>query len=82
MINRIRSSIVAFKLREFEVRWNGLLHNSERERRIGADIIMESRGDVAEFFNPSIHLPQFSIEDVISIVDLGRLPTVDGEGLF
>ena len=57
MIDWIRSSIIAFKLRKLEVRWDELLHNSEEERRIGVDVGMMSRGDVVELFNPSIHLP-------------------------
>ena len=82
MINWIRGSIVAFKLRELEVQRNGLLHNLGGERRIGVNVIKVSQGDVVELLNPSIHPLQFLIEDVISIVDLGRLLTIDGEDFF
>ena len=82
MINRIRGPIVAFKLRELEVRWDGLLNYLKKERRFDEKVGMMSRGDVAELFNPSVHLPQSVIKGVVLVADLGGFSATNGKDLL
>ena len=70
MVDWVWGSIITLKLRKFKVQWDGILHDLGREWRIGADIIMVSGGNVAEFLDPLIYFLKLLIENNISVMDL------------
>ena len=51
------------------------------KKRKGGYVDVMSQGNVAELFNPSVHLSQFVIEGVVLVADLEGLPATNGEGL-
>ena len=73
MVNRIRGPVVAFELRELEVRWDWFLHNHLRERRVSTDVLTVSRGSMVEPFDPSVHLLEPLIQEILSTVSLEGL---------
>ena len=70
MIDWIGGFVITFKLRELDVRWNGLLYDPDREQRISIDVIIVDWDGIAEFLNPLIHFLQLLIKKIISIMDL------------
>ena len=40
------------------------------ERRVGADVVMMSKGNMTEFIDLSVHFLKLLIENIISIMDL------------
>ena len=68
VINRIRSSIVAFQLRELEGRWNRFLHDFLRERRVCTNVITTRGG--TKFFNSPVHFREPLAQQVLPVSDL------------
>ena len=73
MVNRMRGPVVALKLGELEIRRDRFLHNHLRERRINTDILIVSRESMTELFDPSVHLLEPLIQEILSTVSLEGL---------
>ena len=70
VVDWVGGTIVTFKLRKFDVRQDGLLHNLSEEWGVGANIVMASGGNMAVFLDPLVHFLKLLIESIISIMDL------------
>ena len=70
VVNRIRGPVIALELGELEVRRDWLLHDHLRKGRVSTNILTISGGSVAEFFDPSVHLLESSIQKILSTTDL------------
>ena len=70
VVDWVRGLVVTLKLREFEVRRNGLLHNLGREWRVGANIVIADGGGMKELLDPPVYLLKLLIENIISITNL------------
>ena len=70
VVNRIRGPIITLKLGELEVRRDRFLHNLLRKKRVSTDILSVSRGSMAELLDPSVHLLEPLIQEILSIMNL------------
>ena len=80
MINRVRSPVVAFELGKLEVWRDRFLHDYLREGRVSTNILTMSGGRVAEFFNPSVHLLEPSVQEILSTSSLEGPLAERGQG--
>ena len=70
VVNWVRSPIVAFKLRELEVWQDRFLHDHLRKWKVSANILIVSGGSMAEFFDPSVHLLEPPVQEILSTSSL------------
>ena len=73
VVNRVRNPVIAFELGELEVWRDRFLHDHLREKRVNTDVLTISRRSVAELVDPSVHLLEPSIQEVLSTASLEGL---------